>query len=270
MKNDFLLDPLWITQGRYLDAEYFNYVLLDAGTKYRKEIEEGNIDHFYEVMFHILNLNNLAIKGNLFTAKFKEIWKEPRVQEIQKNLKQLYDIQPETAEIFKNANYVFLNFLIEYMDIHLEILEQTQIFHVNPNLHMEKEIFIVTNRLGSLDYRVWKLAHDSKKNFGYSFSKVKNVKIDAVRQNAFSEAVDLLDHPKLKGLSSAKNVCYAICENQADDSLVAKTVKDTILLNKGIAKNVAFEPLVIAEMYQHIWFEKMIPFTLEQWKFEQC
>ena len=69
MKKEFILDPLWITKGTYLDAEYFNYVLLDASLKYKKEIEADNIDRFYEVMFHMLNLNNLAVNGNIFTAK---------------------------------------------------------------------------------------------------------------------------------------------------------------------------------------------------------
>lgn len=270
MKNEFILDPLWITKGRYLDAEYFNYILLDASSKYKKEIEEANIDHFYEVLFHVLNLNNLAVKGNIFTAKFKEIWKDPRIQEIQQDLVKLYELPQDTAEIFKNANYVFLNVLVEYMQIHLDILEQVQIFYVNPLLHMEKEIFVVTNQIGSLEYRVWKLTEDSKKNFGYSFSKVKNVKIDAVRQDAFTDAVEQLALPKLMGLDSSKNVCYAICDINLEDQLIAKTVKDAILLNKGIAKKIEFEPLLVAELYQHIWFEKMLPFTLDQWKFEQC
>ena len=65
-------------------------------------------------------------------------------------------------------------------------------------------------------------------------------------------------------------MCYAICDINLEDQLIAKTVKDAILLNKGIAKKIEFEPLLVAELYQHIWFEKMLPFTLDQWKFEQC
>ena len=270
MKKEFILDPLWITQGTYLDAEYFNYVLLDASLKYKKEIEEGKIDRFYEVVFHALNLNNLAVNGNLFTAKFKETWKNERIQQIQQELKKIYTLPPDLAEIFKNANYVFLNVLIDYMKIHLDVLDQVQMFYMNPLLHMEKEVYIVTNRLTSTEYRIWKLIQDEKKNFGYSFSKVKTVRLKRIENNAFSDTVDLLSLPKLESLESKKNVCYAVYEGDFEDSLIAKATKDTVLLNKGIAKELRFDAKIIYELYQHVWFEKMMPFTLDQWKFEKC
>ena len=73
MNKKFILDPLWLNKGTYLDAEYFNYVLLAASLKYKAELEKMNIDRFDEILYHILNLNNLAVNGNLFTPKFKKI-----------------------------------------------------------------------------------------------------------------------------------------------------------------------------------------------------
>lgn len=268
MKKDFILDPLWITQGTYLDSEYFNYVLLDASVKYKEEIAADNIDRFCEVMFHILNLNNLAVTGNLFTAKYKEIWKEARIKQIQEELKKVYDLPDETTKIFKNANYVFLNIAIEYMKIHLDVLDKIKLFYMNKNIHHEKEIFIVTNKLGTNIYRIWKLSDDPKKNFGYSFTKVKTITIPDLVSDSFVKAVDSIVDPKLAGLTSSKNVCFAIIQEKEDESMVAKTVKDTLLLNKGIAKNHRFEPLLIGEVCRYIWTEKMLPFTLSQWRSE--
>jgi hypothetical protein len=270
VKNEFILDPLWITKGTYLDAEYFNYVLLDASLKYKKEIEADNINRFYEVLFHMLNLNNLAVNGNIFTAKFKEIWKNERIKQIQDDLKKLYDLPEETADIFKNANYVFLNLIIDYMKVHLDILGKIKLFHMNEKIHLEKEIFVVTNKLGTTEYRVWKFTEDRKRNFGYTFSKVRTITVPEIKKNAFSDEIERLEDPKLKTLSSKKNVCFAVIQEDEDERLVAKTVKDTLLLNKGIAKKVGFEPLIIAELYQHVWLEKMMPFTLDQWKFENA
>ena len=64
LRKKTILDPLWITKGSYLDPEYFNYVLLAASQKYRVDLEEGPLENFYEIFFHSLNLNNLAIDGN--------------------------------------------------------------------------------------------------------------------------------------------------------------------------------------------------------------
>jgi hypothetical protein len=143
MQKSFILDPLWITKGTYLDSEYVTYVLLDASLKYKKEIEEDNIDRFYEVLFHCLNLNNLAVHGTIFTPKFKIIWKDPKLLQIQSDLSDINTLPKNTSEIFKNANFVFLNILLEYTNIHLDILEKLQLYYRNPKIHIEDEIFII-------------------------------------------------------------------------------------------------------------------------------
>ena len=269
MKTQFVLDPLWITKSRYLDPEYFNYILLDASLKYKKELAEGKIDRFYEILFHILNLNNLAIKGNLFTAKFKQIIQDPRITQIQNDLKAVYETHSETTEIFKNANFVFLNLIIEYLQKILGILDRVRLFYVNQNLHTEKEIFVLTNKLGSAYYSIWKFSEDRSKNFGYSFKKVSRIKMENKPESDLSSELAKSDDPKLKNISSRKNLCLALISGQTDEQLVAKAIKDMILLNKGIAKGVNFEPTVVAELYNHLWIEKILPFTLDQWVFEE-
>jgi uncharacterized pyridoxamine 5'-phosphate oxidase family protein len=37
-KKSTILNPLWITQGSYLDPEYFNYVLLAATKSYKEAV----------------------------------------------------------------------------------------------------------------------------------------------------------------------------------------------------------------------------------------
>lgn len=268
MKAQFVLDPLWITKSRYLDPEYFNYILLDASMKYKQELAEGSIDRFYEILFHILNLNNLAVKGNLFTAKFKEIIQDPRIAQIQKDLKAVYETQSETTEIFKNANFVFLNIIIEYLNRILEVLDHVKLFYINPNLHTEKEIFVLTNQSETSNYSIWKFSEDRSKNFGYAFKKIRKIRMQAATEGELSSELVKIDDHKLKNLSSRKNLCLALISGKEDERLVAKAVKDMILLNKGIAKGVNFEPTVVAELYHHLWVDKILPFTLDQWVFE--
>ena len=116
-KRKEILDSLWLVRGAWMDAEYFSYVLLAAAQKYRKDLEEGSLSYFYEVLFHSLNLNTLAVEGNLFDFKMKPIWKDDRITKIKEDLKKIYeDTTSETVEIFRNANFVFLSLLIEYME----------------------------------------------------------------------------------------------------------------------------------------------------------
>lgn len=265
MKNSFVLDPLWITKGSYLDAEYFMYVLLDAGMKYRKEIAEGNLDRFYEVMFHSLNLNNLAVNGKMFNSKLKSVWDEPRLNQIREELAKIYQQPIEVAEIFRNANYLFLNLLIEYIELHSDVLEKVKVFYMNKKIHAEDEIFVVTNHAGTTAYRVWKLSFNRKSDFGYSFSKIRTLRVPELRENVLKDEIERLDDPKLNAMVGKTNVIFAIIEEAKDESTVAKAIKDTILLNRGIARKVNFELSITQDLYDLLNVEKIMPFTLNDW-----
>jgi magnesium-transporting ATPase (P-type) len=141
------------------------YVLLAAAQKYRKDLEEGSLSYFYEVLFHSLNLNTLAVDGNLFDFKMNPVWKEERILKIKDDLKKIYeDTNSETVEIFRNANFVFLSLLIEYMEAQQFFLENMEIFFVNPKIHQQKEVFIIVNCEGTNRYSIWKLTEDRKKD----------------------------------------------------------------------------------------------------------
>ena len=264
MKKKSILDPLWITKGNYIDPEYFNYVLLAARQKYMVDLEEGNLDCFYEIFFHSLNLNNLAVDGSLFDFKLHPIWKNERIQQIGKDLKQIYEKKGEVVEIFRNANYVFLNLLLDYMDIQLDVLDNVEFFFMNERLHEQEEIFIVINQNGSKKYSVWNIREDRKKDFGYSFKKIKTITIPEIKENALREELDKLQDDDLNRMKETKNVCFAVLDGPPE-KMAANVIKDTILLNKGIAKGIPFEPTIINELQGLFIVERLMPFTLNQW-----
>lgn len=260
-----ILDPLWITKGKYFDAEYFKYILLAASQKYQKEIDQGGIDHFDEVLFHILNLNNLAIDGDLFDFKFKQVVDDSRVNLIREQLKKIYDIPSETIEIFRNANYIFMNLLLDYLDIQLEILDSIKLYYVNRYLHDEKEIYLVTNYENESEYSIWKITESKRSNFGYKFEFIIDIVLDELKPNALSEKITNANDPRLKNMSGDTNVIFAILKKEHNKVLSAKIVKNLITLNKGIAKKLPFELNLMDEVNALIWTEKVMPFTLGAW-----
>jgi hypothetical protein len=264
LKRKQILDPLWITQGSYLDPEYFNYVLLAASQRYRSDLEEGNLDYFYELFFHSLNLNNLAVEGNLFDFKMHPIWKNERIQQISKELKEIYTKKDEVVEIFRNANYVFLNLILDYMDIQLDVFDSIDFFYMNEMIHEQSEIFIVINSLGSKRYSIWQIKEDRKRNFGYSFKKIKTITLPEVKENALREEIEKTQDPELMKMKENKNVCFAVLEGPPE-KIVANVIKDTLILNKGIAKGITFEPAIINELHGLLMMERLMPFTLNQW-----
>jgi hypothetical protein len=270
MSKKFILDPVWLNKGTYLDSEYFNYILLAACMKYRAELEKSNIDRFDEIMYHILNLNSLAVNGTLFTPKFKKISNSDRLKQIKNNLKQIYNLDQQTVEIFKNANYVFLNLMLDYIDFHLQIMDQIDIFYKNEFLHSEKNIFIVVNQEKSSWCTIWQISEDINKNFGYDFIKKYRIKVSEIKENQVISAVKGIEGEDISNLISGKNICFIVMGEENDETLVAKAIKNIIFLNRGIAKGIEFEPNILNELYQTLWFDKVLPFTLDQWAPTEC
>jgi hypothetical protein len=266
MKNKFLLEPLWITRGSSLDAEYFNYVLMAASLKYKEELNLDKIDRFGEVLFHILNLNNLAVSGTMFNQELKEVYDDSRIKQIRDELKKLYSLSEDTGEIFKNANFVFLNLLLEYMEIELDILGKLKIFYTNTKLHEEKEIFLVINKAGSKKYGIWKLCLKNIKRFGYRLTKLKSINIEEFEEGGLVAELKKLEDPRLSGISKRKNIAVAISLEREEERKIAQTLADSILLNRGITRGRDFHPTIIDELYNGIWFEKILPFTLDKWR----
>ena len=150
------------------------------------------------------------------------------------------------------------------MDLQLDIMENINFFYLNEMIHEQSEIFLVINQAGNKKYSIWKIKEDPRKNFGYSFKRIKSVTINEVKENALRIELDKLSDPELENMIEYKNVCFAVLEGPPE-KMVANILKDIILLNKGIAKGIEFESNIINELYGLISSERLMPFTLNQW-----
>jgi hypothetical protein len=260
-----ILDSLWLLKGGCIDSEYFSYVLLAAAQKYKKDLEEGNLSYFYEVLFHSLNLNTLAIEGNLFDFKMNPIWKEERIRKIRDDLKKVYeDSNSETVEVFRNANYVFLSLLIDYMESQNYFLENMEIFFVNPKIHQQNEIFIITNSINTNKYVIWKLVFDKKKDFGFSFRRLKSLKLDLNNEVTLKDEISRQNVRSLSGMKERENVVFAVLHHK-EETAAATVLKDLIVLNKAISREFALDLNLILEIQGLLIAERVMPFNLNQW-----
>jgi len=260
-----ILGSLWLLKGEYIDAEYFSYVLLAAAQKYRKDLEEGSLAHFYELLFHSLNLNTLAIDGNLFDFKMNPVWKEERILKIKEELKKIYeDGTSETVETFRNANFVFLSILIEYMEAQSFFLENMEMFFVNPKIHQQKEVFIIINCKGTSRYSIWKLAEDRKKDFGHTFKKIKTLRLNPSEQATLKSELAKQDISALSTIKEKENVIFSILTHK-EEAPAANVIKDLVLLNRAISKENPLDPNLISDMQGILISERVMPFNLNQW-----
>lgn len=264
MKKEHILDPLWITKGSPgLDPEYYKYILLAANKKYREKLESGDISSFYEIVFHALNLNNLAVDGSVFKFNMTPVWDNPRLKEIRKSLRKLYQLPEDLVEILKSANFLLTSLIVDYLDEILEASNNCKVYFVNHNIHNQREIFIVITKKNSSDYSVWKLRFDRRFKFGHSIEKVRDVELNTLEDNALKDAVDKLDDPQLSNMDANTNICFAIIEGNENEPNIASFIANTIIFSNGILKRHAFNPKVLDDLFQLVKVERVMPFTMK-------
>ena len=266
MNSEHVLDPLWITKGRSgLDPEYYNYVLLAANKKYREKLVAGDISSFYDIYFHCLNLNNLAIEGSIFEFNMKMRLNDPKLKEIKESLKHLYQLPENVVEIFKNANFLLINLLIDYLDQILDTTEDTKMYFVNPEIHLEKEIFLVLSKVKSPDYSIWKIKFDRRLKFGHSVDFIRTVQFEDSKRSTLSEKIKGIGDKDLKELVPNQNVCFAVYKNDIDQAGLAISLLNSIIFNRAIYKDSKFEPNILNELLEILETEGVLPFTMRSW-----
>lgn len=260
--SNYILDPLWITRGSgKLDAELLKYVLLAANKKFRDKLKEGDFSGFNEIVFHALNLNNLAVEGTVFNFNLKPIWDDPRLIEIRDSLRKLYQIPEEVLEVFKSANYLFISLLIDYLEQMLDTLDSCKIYTMNDMSYLEKEVFFAINHKNSDEYEIWKLRFDSRLKMGSRLEFIKTAKIGEDNP----DRTNLDSDPKLDKMEPELNTIFAILNKKQEIRPVVDAMSSTVSFLRGVGMNLPFHPGVMEELHEILVDERVLPFTIKTW-----
>ena len=264
MKQEHILDPLWITLGQAgLDPEYHKYILLAANKKYREKLEKGDMSNFYEIVFHALNLNNLAVDGSVFKFNMTPVWDNPKLKEIRKDLRKLYQLPEDLVDILKNANFLLTSLIVDYLGKILDASDKCKVFFVNNNIHNQREIFIVINRNKSYKYSIWRLKFDKRFKFGHNIEKIRDVELNIDKDNALRDTVDKLEDPKLKSMDVNTNVCFAITKGNENELNISSFISNSIIFSNGILKKQSFNPRILDDLFELVKSERVMPFTMK-------
>ena len=264
MTETHILDPLWITKGTYgLDPEYSKYILLAANKKYREKLNNGDVTSFYEILFHSLNLNNLAVEGSVFNFNMTPVWDDPKLTEIRNHLRRLYQLPEDLVEIFRNANYLLTGLMLEYLDKMLESMDDIKLYFVNPKIHMEKESYIVIHMDNEMDYEIWKLRFDKRYKFGHKCTRIDTVTLSEIKKNALHEAIQKKNNSELQSMDPDTNVIFAVMDEELDIAKVASVIASSLIFSRGIVKNARYEPHILDELYEILSSERILPFTMK-------
>lgn len=264
-----VLDPLWITKGiSEFDSEYYKYIILSANKRWRDNLNSGDYSNFYEIMFHSLNLNNLAVEGSMFDFKMNPVWDDPKFKEIRKHLRNLYKLPEEVVTIFKNTNFTLTRLIVDYLTQMLDSIGMIKIYFLNPMIHNEKDIYMVLSNLNDPGkYDIWKLKFDKRLKFGHSLNLIESLEIEDLESDeAIEEALSQSENPEINKLDPDRNAMVISYDNDQDPSIIAQTISYAVLFSKGIVKTEKFHPSVLEELLDLLSTENVMPFTIKSWQ----
>jgi len=265
-QKSHILDPLWITKGSgSVDPEYLKYILLAANKKFRESLESGDISGFNEILFHSLNLNNLAVEGTLFNFKLKSVLDNDKLEEIKRTLKDLYQVPDNILEVFKSANYLFVSLMIDYLDEILDSIAQCKIYFANKNIYKQNSIFLIANCKDSTEYQIWKLRFDKRLQLGHKLEYIKTMNIDIELEPELHKGIDLSSDPKLSKMKSVSNTMLVISESDGNIESSISSVASSISFTRGVSLGLPFNIEIMEELYDMLIDERVLPFTIKSW-----
>jgi hypothetical protein len=267
MRRKHVLDPLWLIKGTdEFDPEYYKYVLLAANRKWRDQLEKGNSSGFYEILFHSLNLNNLAVEGKILDFNMNPVWENPKLKKIRRYLRKVYQFPDEVVEIFKNSNYVLIRLLIDYLEEMLESIGEFKTYFMNKHLHNQKEIYIVSGVEGKSQHQIFRLKFDGRCKYGYSFTKITDVDLDLEVDDALYQTLVNIDDSRLHNIDPNLNVLFILAKPSHNIPNISETLAFSLIFSKGIAPGSEYQPNVLLELYDLLSNDHILPFTLSGWK----
>lgn len=267
MKEGYVLDPLWITKGSNgLDYEYLSYILLAADKKWREKLGEDDLSGFYEVIFHMLNLNSLAISGTMYDSNMRPVFENETLDEIRQKLRVIYDAPREIIDIFRYTSSTFIDVLLDHLDVILDAYTGCKLYYSNRALHRENEIFIIVSNFEDKSYDVWRLRFDKRLKHNWSLDYHQTFSLsENVKDNEITSVIRSSNNPNLAKFDSHRNAILTICNEESDNKRTAESVAFTLLFNRMILKQEAnFHPSILFQL-KDLLNERTVPFTLDDW-----
>lgn len=255
-----VLDPMWLCQAKYVDLEYYTYVLLDARSKYLKNLEE-DFSNFYEIAFHYLNLNTIIADKKLYDANLKSVNSDKNLLQIV-NAMIIGEAGGEGKQILAKASDILGDTLKLYLERQMSALQNIHFYFNNQNIHKEDKIYIVCRYSEDDSYSIIRLGTSSKRALGITMTNCATVRLPDLKENEFKKR--LLDlKPGLSDFNPEKNVIVATFDGRVMTKDALCLTKDTILLNRVFNQKECFDSNVLLDSYRLLKKKKPIPYKLK-------
>lgn len=254
-----VLDPLWLAKSKYVDLEYYNYVLLGAKQKYLADLKSGSFSRFHEILFHYLNLNTVIVDKGVYDSAYNFKKDERHVMEIIASLTR--NQEEYGGEILRMASSILADTLTEYLDIMLDKMAYTRLYFNSAKLHKLESIYVATTQNKATLNHIWKISKDKSVPFMIDHAHQLQINEFSCEDGEFDELLSQVK-PEIKDFSAKKNVMVISSVKKIKDERLFELALASIVANKLLNHSSGFNSNILLDIKSMLERGQVIPYKL--------
>lgn len=254
-----VLDPLWLANSKYVDLEYYTYIMLDAKQKYLADLNSGSFARFHEILFHYLNLNTVIVDQGVFDAAYNFKKDDRHVMEIIASLTR--SREEYGGEILRKASTILAETLTEYLDSMLDKMAYTRLYFNSAKFHKLDSIYVATTQNKAKLNHIWKITKDKAIPFAISQEHQLQINEFSCEDGEFDELLKQVK-PEIKDFSAKKNVLVISSVKKIKDEKLFELALAVIVANKLLNHSSGFNSNILLDIKAMLERGQVIPYKL--------
>lgn len=254
-----VLDPLWLANSKYVDLEYYTYIMLGAKQKYLADIKSGSFARFHEILFHYLNLNTVIVDRGVYDSGYNFKKDERHVMEIIASLTRNHE--EFGGEILRASSNILAETLAEYLDIMLDKLAYTRLYFNSAKLHKLDSIYVATTQNKSKLNHIWKVSKDKSVPFLIKHDHQLEINEFSCEDGEFDELLTQV-RPEITDFSAKNNVMVISSVRKIKDEKLFELALATIVANKILNHSGGFNSNILLDIKAMLERGQVIPYKL--------
>lgn len=254
-----VLDPLWLANSKYVDLEYYTYIMLGAKQRYLASLKTGSYSRFHEVLFHYLNLNTVIVDRGVYDSGYNFKKNERHVMEIIASLTR--NQEDFGGEIIRMASSILADTLAEYLDTMLDKMAYTRLYFNSAKLHKLDSIYIATTQNKSQLNHIWKITKDKKTPLLIKTDHLLQINEFSCEDGEFNELLSQVK-PEITDFSAKTNVMVISSVRKIKDEKLFELALATIVANKLLNHSSGFNSNILLDIKSMLERGQVIPYKL--------
>lgn len=266
IKAKELLPYNWITLDKpnkdLIDPEMVELTILNADKQYNDALKNKNFKHFYEIIYHALNLNTFIDENKMYDNRLKKIKNDKMLDMLLADFKEDSKFS-DTANVIWNTKEILDKNITNYLEEMIEFMSEGSFYFENDKLHQNDDsVYIIITDGFKSKHQVWKLSFGNKLTYLHEMTKCFEVEFlnDEDNEELLEKIIEYnFDN---NDPIETSNSFYVNMNKRNSVNKGIYLAKDIVMMNRVFIGPKEFNPSIFKNMLNVIETENKFPYHL--------